>query len=62
MKIYDILGREVATLVKGAYKPGSYTIEWNGRNNYGVQVASGMYIYRITAGKFVQTKKMMMLK
>ncbi len=62
MKIYDILGREVATLIKGAYKPGSYTIEWSGRNSYGVHVASGMYIYRITAGKFVQTKKMMMLK
>ncbi|MBZ0198418.1 MAG: T9SS type A sorting domain-containing protein [Ignavibacteriaceae bacterium] len=62
MKIYDILGREVATLIKGAFKPGSYTIEWNGRNTYGVQVASGMYIYRISAGKFVQTKKMMMLK
>lgn len=62
LKIYDILGREVATLVKGVHKPGSYTIEWNGRNNYGVHVASGMYIYRITAGNFVQTKKMMMLK
>lgn len=62
LKIYDMLGREVATLVRGEHKAGYYTVEWNGRNDYGVPVSSGMYIYRIKAGNFVQTKKMMMMK
>ncbi len=62
LKIFDILGREVATLVKGDFKAGYYTFEWNGKNDYGQRVTSGIYIYRIVAGKFVQTKKMMMLK
>lgn len=62
LKIYDILGREVKTLVNREQAPGAYRIEWNGTNNYGVQVSSGMYIYRVVAGKFVQTKKMMFLK
>ncbi|MCK6615538.1 MAG: T9SS type A sorting domain-containing protein [Ignavibacteriaceae bacterium] len=62
LKIYDMLGREVATLVRGDHKAGYYTVEWNGRNDYGVPVSSGMYIYRIKAGNFVQTKKMMMMK
>jgi hypothetical protein len=62
LKVYDILGREVATLMSDELKAGYYTTEWNGRNNSGVMVSSGIYIYRIVAGKFVQTKKMMMLK
>lgn len=62
LKIYDILGREIKTLVNSEQPAGGYIIEWNGTNNFGAQVASGMYIYRIVAGKFVQTKKMMFLK
>src|SRR5690606_23944442 len=62
LKVYDVLGREVVTLINGEHNAGTYTVEWNGKNNYGAQVASGMYIYRIKSGNFVQTKKMMMLK
>lgn len=62
LKVYDILGREVVTLLKDELKPGYYSVEWNGKNNYGIPVASGMYIYRLTAGKFVETKKMIMMK
>ena len=62
LKIYDILGREVATLINDDIRSGYYTVEWNGKNDYGVKVSSGVYIYRIVSGKFVQTKKMMMLK
>lgn len=62
IRIYDMLGREVATLVKGEHKAGYYTVEWNGRNNFGTQVATGVYIYRMISGNFVQTKKMMMMK
>ncbi len=62
LKIYDILGREVASLFKGEQQAGRYTLEWNGNNNFGSKVASGIYIYRIVAGKFIQSKKMMLLK
>jgi hypothetical protein len=62
LKIYDILGREIKTLVKGELNPGTYAYEWDGRNNFGTPVSSGMYRYRITAGNFSETKKMMLLK
>lgn len=70
LKIYDVLGREVRTLINSDVAAGTNTIEWNGKNNTGAQVASGMYIYRIEArqqdggqaGTFISTKKMLMLK
>ncbi len=62
LKIYDILGREVRSLLNSEQGPGVYKIEWDGKNNYGTKVASGSYIYRIEAGDFVQSKKMILLK
>lgn len=62
LKIYDILGREVRSLVNERYDAGMYSVQWDGRNNYGQQVATGMYIYHIRAGQFVQTKKMLLMK
>ncbi|MEI7907305.1 MAG: T9SS type A sorting domain-containing protein, partial [Bacteroidota bacterium] len=62
LKVYDVIGREVRTLVNGDLAAGINTVEWNGRNNLGQAVASGMYLYRIQAGTFVSTKKMMLLK
>ncbi len=62
LKVYDVIGREVRTLVNGDLAAGINTVEWNGRNNLGQSVASGMYLYRIQAGTFVSTKKMMLLK
>jgi|GEM_PF-5432014 hypothetical protein len=60
--VYDILGREVKTLVNAEQNAGRYTLNWNSDDNYGNRVASGIYIYRIVAGNFVSTKKMMLLK
>ena len=60
--IYNILGREVKTLINEERPSGVYTITWNGTDNFGGQVASGVYFYRIAAGTFVQIKKMMLLK
>lgn len=58
IKIYDILGREVQTLLNDELKStGRYEIEWNAIN-----YASGVYFYRIEAGSFVQAKKMILLK
>jgi len=57
LKVYDILGNEIATLVNEKKEPGYYEVEFNAS-----QFASGVYIYRLQTGNFVSTKKMMVLK
>ena len=57
LKVYDILGSEVATLVNEKQEPGYYEVKFNSTN-----IASGMYIYRLQAGDFVSAKKMVVLK
>ena len=57
-----MLGREVKSLVSSQQKAGSYEIRWNGENNYGSKVASGTYIYRVTAGAYSKALKLMLLK
>ena len=57
LKIYDILGREVATLINGRQSAGYYNAKFNGAN-----LPSGVYLYRLQAGSFVQTKKLMLMK
>jgi flagellar hook assembly protein FlgD len=57
-----MLGREVRTLLNGNFDAGYHQIAWNGRNNEGVSVSTGMYLYRIEAGSFVSTKKMLLMK
>lgn len=60
--IYDLLGKEVKSLFNSEVQPGKYTVEWNGTNNAGLKVTSGSYIYRMTAGEFVDVKEMILLK
>jgi hypothetical protein len=62
IKIYDMLGREVRTLINEKLVAGTYTLEWNGRNNYGLNVSTGAYFYRISTDKHVMTKKMLLMK
>ena len=57
LKVYDILGSEVATLVSEEQQVGYYEVKFNSTN-----IASGMYIYRLQAGDFVSAKKMVVLK
>lgn len=57
IKIYDILGNEIATLLNGEKNAGSHSIEFNAAN-----YASGVYFYKISSGSFVSVKKMMLLK
>ncbi len=57
LKIYDVLGREVATLVNAKREAGRYEAEFNAKG-----LSSGIYIYRIQAGTFVESKKMILLK
>lgn len=60
--IYDILGRKVATLVNALQAPGSYSVQWNGRNNEGAESASGVYLCLFQAGNYRAVKKMMLLR
>ncbi len=62
LKIYDMLGREVKTLLNSDVNPGNYSVQWFGDNNYGKQVASGTYIYRVVSGSNFQSMKMLFLK
>lgn len=57
LKVYDMLGREVATLVNARQEAGRYQVTFNAAN-----LASGIYFYRLQAGNFVETKKMMLIK
>jgi len=57
LKVYDLLGKEVATLVNEEQQAGYYSIDFNSSN-----LATGMYIYKIQAGNFIETKKMILLK
>jgi hypothetical protein len=60
--IYDIMGREVKTLVNTTQDAGFKSVIWNATNDYGKPVSAGVYLYKIQAGKFVQTKKMVLMK
>ncbi|MBC8043115.1 MAG: T9SS type A sorting domain-containing protein [Rhizobacter sp.] len=57
LKVYDVLGREVASLVNERQKAGSYAVSFNAS-----KLSSGVYFYRLTTGNFVQTKKMLLIK
>ena len=60
--IYDLMGRNIRSLVNSNQSAGYRSIQWNATNNLGESVSAGMYIYTIQAGEFRQTKKMVLLK
>ncbi len=62
LEIFNILGQKVRTLVDRIMEAGTYQVQWDGRNGAGVPQASGVYLYRLTAGKFTRVKKMVLLK
>jgi len=62
LRIYNTLGEEVATLVNEYQTAGYKSVTWNGRNGAGAQVASGIYMYRLTAGGQTRSDKMMFMK
>jgi flagellar hook assembly protein FlgD len=62
LDVYDVSGRLVIRLADGVYGSGPHRVEWNGVNASGSPVSSGVYYYRLTAGKQVLSKKMILLK
>jgi hypothetical protein len=66
LKVYDVLGNEIATLVNEELSPGEYTVEFNASSGSSFRLArnlsSGVYFYTLRAGEFIQTKKMILMK
>ena len=62
LEIYNVLGQRVGLVVDEVQEAGQYTVKWDGRDDSGVLVSSGIYFYRLTTDDFVDSKKMMLLK
>jgi len=62
LTVYDMMGREIKSLVSGYMVPNHYSVVWNGTDNYNRQIPSGIYLYRLTSGEFTDMKKVMLLK
>jgi hypothetical protein len=62
LNIYDILGRKVRTLVSEHLSSGYKSVLWDGRNNAGKEVSSGIYFYQLRTGDYSETKKLVLLK
>ena len=60
--VFNIKGEKVAVLRDGEQEPGNYNVTWNGRDENGDPVSSGVYFYKMKADKFVSTKKMILMK
>ncbi|MCK4572842.1 MAG: T9SS type A sorting domain-containing protein, partial [candidate division Zixibacteria bacterium] len=62
ISVFNVLGQKTVTLVDEEMNAGSYVVDWDGTSDGGNKVSSGIYFYRMEAGSFVETKKMMLLK
>ncbi|MEL6820502.1 MAG: FlgD immunoglobulin-like domain containing protein, partial [Calditrichota bacterium] len=62
VSVFNMLGQEVRTLVSGKQAAGTHEVVWDATNNLGEAVSSGIYLYQLQAGDFVQTRKMILLK
>jgi len=62
LTVYDVLGREIAIILNGEVARGTHDVMWNGTNNTGANVTSGVYVYELKSGNYVSTKKMLLMK
>ncbi|MFQ6094168.1 MAG: FlgD immunoglobulin-like domain containing protein, partial [bacterium] len=62
LKIYNILGQEVVSLVDEPEESGYHTVTWDGKDYEGQDVSSGVYFYRLESGNFVETKRMVLMR
>jgi plastocyanin len=62
LKIFDITGHEVRTLVRERVVAGEHSVTWNGTNNQGNPVSSGVYLYQLKAGNRTESRRMLLLK
>lgn len=62
LAIYNLLGQKVRTLVNARQPAGNYDVKWDGRDENGMEVSGGIYFYRLSAGSFQKTRKMVLLR
>ena len=62
LKVYDVTGREIATLINENLNIGYHKVVWNGINDNGMPVSSGIYLYSIKAGEYIFSQKMLLVK
>ncbi len=62
LRIYNVLGQEVATLVNGLRQPGTYSVVWDAVNNFDGSIPGGIYFYRLQAGDFSATRRMVYMR
>jgi flagellar hook assembly protein FlgD len=62
LTIYDLLGREVVALIDEECPAGSHAIDWKGEDQFGKRLGSGVYFYRIDAGDFHSTRRMILVR
>jgi len=62
LTVYNVMGQSVCRLVDEVQGAGEHAVTWHGQDGFGRAVASGIYFYQLTAGEFVETKKMLLLK
>ncbi len=62
LRIYDVLGREVRTLLQEVKQPGTFAVNWDGRDQSGALVRNGVYFYKIIAGEFATVRKLMVVR
>jgi len=62
LTVYNNLGMEIRTLINGSVEPGIHSLTWDGRNDYGEKMASGVYFLRLESGTFNQTRKMLLAR
>jgi flagellar hook assembly protein FlgD len=62
LEIYNVIGQKVRTLINDRLEAGNYITIWDGRNNQGLPVTTGTYIYRFKAGNYTSVKEMVLLK
>lgn len=60
--IFNLLGERIRTLVNQRQTAGQHRLQWDGRNEFGMPMPSGVYLYRLRAGEFVQTRKMVLMQ
>lgn len=62
LAVYNVLGQKVRTLLNGIRNEGEYSVEWDGKDDFNNQLPSGLYFYKLQAGSFRETKKLVLVK
>ncbi len=60
--MYNIQGRLIRTLTEGDHSAGDYEVVWNGKDEYGIDVAAGVYLYRLRLAELEETRKMILVR